>query len=50
LTELLRKERKKEVKADVALAAQIRLMTANGVVRVSGINNVSVSYSPAQTS
>mmetsp|Transcript_20865 Transcript_20865/g.34912 ORF Transcript_20865/g.34912 Transcript_20865/m.34912 type:complete len:310 (-) Transcript_20865:103-1032(-) len=30
--ELLRKERKKEVKADVALAAQIRLMTANGVL------------------
>jgi len=30
--ELVRKERKKEVKADTALAAQIRLMAANGVL------------------
>jgi len=29
---VVRKERKKEVKADAALAAQIRLMAANGVV------------------
>ena len=29
---MVRKERKKEVKADAALAAQIRLMAANGVV------------------
>ena len=32
--ELVRKERKKAVKADTALAAQIRLMAANGVVRI----------------
>lgn len=30
--EMVRKERKKEVKADAALSAQIRLMAANGIV------------------